>query len=101
MAVPAYPLFIDGRSGGTSDPYELRYPFNGELVGTVARAGEAEVDAAIASAARAYEETRRMGRGRRAEILSAMSRGVAERRGDFERAITLGTGKPVDYARAE
>ena len=30
-----------------------------------------------------------------------MSRGVAERRSDFERAITLGTGKPIDYARAE
>ena len=101
MAVPAYPLFIDGQAVDTSDHYDLRYPFDGELVGTVARAGEAEVDAAIASAARAYAETRRMGRGRRADILNAMSRGVAERRGDFERAITLGTGKPIDYARAE
>jgi acyl-CoA reductase-like NAD-dependent aldehyde dehydrogenase len=65
MAVPAYPLFIDGQAVDTSDHYDLRYPFDGELVGTVARAGEAEVDAAIASAARAYAETRRMGRGRR------------------------------------
>jgi acyl-CoA reductase-like NAD-dependent aldehyde dehydrogenase len=101
MAVPAYRLFIDGQSVDTSDHYELHYPFNGEVVGTVARAGEHETDAAIAGAARAYEETRRLGRAQRAEILSAMSRGVAERRGDFERAITLGTGKPIDYARAE
>ena len=101
MAVPVYRLFIDGQAVDTSDHYELHYPFNGEIVGTVARAGEHETDAAIASAARAYDETRRLGRARRAEILTAMSRGVAERRGDFERAITLGTGKPIDYARAE
>jgi acyl-CoA reductase-like NAD-dependent aldehyde dehydrogenase len=101
MAVPAYRLFIDGQAVDTSDHYDLRYPFNGEVVGTVARAGEDETDAAIASAVHAYDETRRLGRAQRAEILSAMSRGVAERRSDFERAITLGTGKPIDYARAE
>jgi acyl-CoA reductase-like NAD-dependent aldehyde dehydrogenase len=101
MAVPLYRLFIDGQGVDTSDHYELRYPFNGEIVGTVARASEHETDAAIAGATRAYDETRRLPRARRAEILFAMSRGVAERRSDFERAITLGTGKPIDYARAE
>ncbi len=101
MAVAAYRLFIDGQSVDTSDQYELRYPYNGDLVGTVARAGEDETDAAIAGAARAYGETRKLSRARRAEILTAMSRGVAERRSEFERAITLGTGKPIDYARAE
>ena len=101
MAVPVYRLFIDGQAVDTSDHYELHYPFNGEIVGMVARAGEQETDAAIAGAARAYNETRRLARARRTEILNAMSRGVAERRSDFERAITLGTGKPIDYARAE
>ncbi|MGH7915084.1 MAG: aldehyde dehydrogenase family protein, partial [Candidatus Binataceae bacterium] len=101
MAGPAYRLFIDGQAVDTSDHYELRYPFNGEIVGIVARAGDHEADAAIAGATRAYDETRRLGRAQRAEILSAMSRGVAERRSDFELAITLGTGKPIDYSRAE
>jgi len=101
MALPVYRLFIDGQAVDTSDHYELHYPFNGEIVGMVARAGEQETDAAIAGAARAYNETRRLARARRTEILNAMSRGVAERRSDFERAITLGTGKPIEYARAE
>src|SRR5260370_41916729 len=101
MAVPVYRLFIDGQAVDTSDDYELHYPFNGEIVGTVARAGEQETDAAIAGAARAYDETRRLMRARRTEILTAMSRGVAERRSDFGRAITLCTGKPIPYARAE
>jgi acyl-CoA reductase-like NAD-dependent aldehyde dehydrogenase len=101
MPVPGYRLFIDGQSVDTSDHYELRYPFNGETVGSVARAGEKEVDAAIHSASRAFAETRHLSRARRVEILTAMSRGVAERRDELERAITLGTGKPIDYARAE
>src|ERR1700688_2696282 len=65
MALPVYRLFIDGQAVDTSDHYELHYPFNGEIVGTVARAGEQETDAAIAGAARAYDETRRLVRARR------------------------------------
>jgi acyl-CoA reductase-like NAD-dependent aldehyde dehydrogenase len=99
--LPTCKLFIDGHPVDTNDHYEVRYPYNGEPVTTVARAGERELDAAIASAARAFETTRKFPRARRSELLSAMSRGVAERRAEFERAITLCTGKPIDYARAE
>ena len=101
MTVPTYRLFIDGQAVDTSDHYELRYPFNGEVAGTVARAGEPEIDAAIAGAARAYDETRRLPRApaRRHSRRDEPRRGRAA--SDFERAITLGTGKPIDYARAE
>ncbi len=101
MALSAYRLFIDGKTVDTSDHYELRYPYNGEVVGTAARAGEHEAEAAISAAVHAYNESRRMPRARRIEILTAMSRGVAERRAEFELAITLCTGKPINYARAE
>src|ERR1700730_12100300 len=101
MAAPTYRLFIDGQTVDTSDHYEVRYPFDGALVGIVARAGEHEADAAIAGAARAFGETRRLPRARRGVGWDAMSPGVAWRRSEFERAITLGTGKPIDYARAE
>jgi acyl-CoA reductase-like NAD-dependent aldehyde dehydrogenase len=101
MTATAYRLFIDGKTVDTSDHYEIRYPYNGEVVATAARAGESEMEAAIAAAARSFGESRRMPRARRIEILTAMSRGVAERRSEFERAITLCTGKPIDYARAE
>ncbi len=101
MATPHYRLFIDGKALDTADHYDLHYPFNGEVVGSVARAGEHEANAAIAAAASAFARTRKLTRAQRVEILTAMSRGVAERRAEFERAITLGTGKPIDYARAE
>ncbi len=96
-----YRLFIDGEHVDTPDRYEVRYPYNDEVVGTVARASERETDAAIAAAVRAFDKTKRLTRAERADILSAMSRAVAERRGELERMITLCTGKPISYACAE
>lgn len=94
-------LFIDGNFADTQDHYQVRYPYNNEVVATVARAGEKEIDAAIASAANAFPRTRRLTRAQRSEILAAISRGVSERRSELERAITLCTGKPIDYSRGE
>jgi acyl-CoA reductase-like NAD-dependent aldehyde dehydrogenase len=101
MAAPLYRLFIDGKALDISDHYDLHYPYNGETVGTVARAGDREADAAIDAAARAFPRTRKLTRAERVEILTTMSRGVAQRSAEFERAITLGTGKPISYTRNE
>jgi acyl-CoA reductase-like NAD-dependent aldehyde dehydrogenase len=99
--LPVFQHFIDGKFVDSADHYDIRYPYTDEKFASVARAGASETEAAIASATRAFAETRRMSRARRADILSAISRGVSEQRGQFERAITLGTGKPIDYARGE
>jgi glyceraldehyde-3-phosphate dehydrogenase (NADP+) len=94
-------LFIDGKLVDSSDRYDLIYPYSGAKIGSAARAGDGELEAAISSSARAFQTTRRLTRAERAELFGAISRGVAERRGEFERAITLTTGKPIDYSRAE
>ncbi len=99
--IPVYKLFIDGALRDTGDHYDVVYPYTGEVTARVARAGAAEMEAAIAAAISAFALTRRFSRAKRAEILAAMSRGVAERRAEFERSITLCTGKPIDYSRAE
>jgi len=102
MATPSlYKLFIDGRVQDTADHYDLHYPYSGELVARVARAGRQEMAAAIAAATGAFPAMRKLSRAKRAELLSAMSRGVAERRAEFEQSITLCTGKPINYSRAE
>ncbi len=97
----AFGHFIDGRIVDSSDHYEILYPYTGEPIGTVARASGAEMEATLDSARRAFAATRKLSRADRAAILLATSRGVAERRAEFEQAITLGTGKPIDYSRAE
>jgi len=101
MATPNLKLFIDGKSHDTADHYDIHYPYNGELVARVARAGKKEMETAIAAAAGAFPAMRKLSRAKRAELLSAMSRGVAERRAEFEQSIALCTGKPINYSRAE
>jgi glyceraldehyde-3-phosphate dehydrogenase (NADP+) len=102
MATPnLYKLFIDGKSHDIADHYDLHYPYNGELVGRVARAGKPEMESAIAAASRAYVTMRKLSRAKRVDLLNAISQGVAERRGEFEQSITLCTGKPISYSRAE
>ncbi|MFZ0888687.1 MAG: aldehyde dehydrogenase family protein [Candidatus Binataceae bacterium] len=101
MAGPTFKLFIDGAFVDTPDHYELHNPYTGATLGTVARASRTELDAAIEAATKAFCQTRRLSRARRAEILLAISRGVAERRAELAQTITVSTGKPIDYSRAE
>jgi acyl-CoA reductase-like NAD-dependent aldehyde dehydrogenase len=100
-AVSEYNLFIDGKLCGSDDHYDRVYPYTGEVVARIARASAAQAEAAIAAALRAFGETRRFSRARRAELLIAIGQGIAERRAEFERAIVYCTGKPIGYARAE
>ncbi|HYA35055.1 MAG TPA: aldehyde dehydrogenase family protein, partial [Candidatus Binataceae bacterium] len=94
-------LFIDGKFVDSSDRYEIRYPYDEHVVGTVARAGETELEAALVSSATAFVKARRLSRAARASALRHISRGIAERRFEIERAIVLCTGKPIDYTRGE
>lgn len=99
--VPEYGLFIGGQNVKTADRYEVRNPYDNQLSGYVDRAGEAEIESAIASGSQAFTATRCLSRAERAEMLAAMSRAVTERRTELESAITLCTGKPISYSRAE
>ncbi len=101
VKVSEYDLFIDGKSCRSGDRYEQAYPYTGEVVARIARASIAQAEAAITAAARAFGETRRFSRARRAELLTAVARKIAERHAEFEHAIVYCTGKPIGYARAE
>lgn len=94
-------LFIDGKFVDSSDRYDTRYPYDEHVVGTVARAGESELKAALVSSATAFAKTRKLSRAARANALHYISRGIAQRRAEIERAIVLCTGKPIDYTRGE
>src|SRR6266851_7162876 len=96
-----YRLFVNGELRDAADHYDINYPYNGEVVARVARARRQEMDTAIAGATEAFASTRKFSRARRSELLSSISRGIAERRTEFEQSITLCTGKPIDYSRAE
>ena len=100
-AMPAHPLYIDGTWRTTASLRTVRNPYDDQIAGEVCQAGAPDVEDAIASAMRAFPETRKMPSFQRAEVLSAVSRRISERKEDFARMITEETGKPISLSRSE
>jgi len=85
----------------TGASLQVRSPYDGSLVADVARAGAAEVEAALAAAHASFAVTRRIPAHERSRILATVSRRIAEERESLARTLTLETGKTIRDARAE
>jgi acyl-CoA reductase-like NAD-dependent aldehyde dehydrogenase len=92
-------LLLDGEWVETGEWHEVRSPFSGDVVGRVARAGEAETRRAVDAAARAMADP--LPAHARAEILERTSELVAERQEEVARTICDEAGKPIKTARVE
>ena len=86
---------VDGGSVAISDPA------TGELVGTSAVAGPADLDAAVAAARRAQPEWGRTHPDERAAILHAAADRLASRVDEIAVVLTREQGKPVADSRKE
>ncbi|GAB3230031.1 aldehyde dehydrogenase family protein [Glycomyces halotolerans] len=97
-----YGLFIDGefvdaRSGAT---FKSINPSNEEALFTVAEAGEADVEAAVAAARRAYDTVWGPMRGsERGKYLFRIARLLQERAREFAVAESIDNGKPIKETR--
>lgn len=81
--------------------FDVRFPYDGRIVGTLPLASRDDVEEAVSSAGRAFVTMRAMPAHRRADILRKTAEWI-ERDGDaFSRTITLESGKPIRDARAE
>jgi putative phosphonoacetaldehyde dehydrogenase len=90
---------IDGRRvRGSAGLIEVRNPWSGEVVGTVPRAGVAEVRQAFDIAAR-YRPV--LSRAQRAQILEQAARQVVERIDELATLITLESGLCMKDSRYE
>jgi acyl-CoA reductase-like NAD-dependent aldehyde dehydrogenase len=96
-----YGALVNGKWVSTGRTVEIRSPFNDSLVALIHRAGPDEIDAAIAAAVEAFKTTRRLPSWKRSEVLERVSAGIASRREEFARTISLEAGKPIKTARAE
>lgn len=94
-------LILAGRPSEGAGSLDIRSPWSGEVVASVAQAGPAELEVAAASAARAFDVTRRLPAWRRAAILRAVSEGVRARGEELAGLIRDEGGKPIQYARGE
>src|SRR5215472_17253905 len=90
---PDLPLRLGGEEVVTGSWIEVHAPYDGRLLGRVARAGPAEVERSIASAASGSGAARKIPAFRRAEILRAIAGQVRSDRaryveGEVDRALT-------------
>jgi len=95
------PLLIAGEWRTTGQTREVRSPYNSELLAHFSVASQAEVEEAIAAAARAAAELREMPRHRLAESLRLIADNIGSRAEEFARTIAHEAGKPIKTARAE
>ncbi|RXS80970.1 gamma-aminobutyraldehyde dehydrogenase [Streptomyces sp. TM32] len=89
--------FIAGslRSGSSGRTQDVVDPATGETVYSYELAGEAEVDAAVDAARRAFADWGGATPGERSDTLHRFAAALAEDAGDLARAESLNCGKPI------
>jgi acyl-CoA reductase-like NAD-dependent aldehyde dehydrogenase len=92
-------LLIDGEWVETGDWLDVRAPYDGSLVGRVAKGGALEARRAVDAAAQAMQSP--LPAHERAEILDRAARIVADRTEEIARTICSEAGKPMKAARVE
>ena len=96
-----YGLFIGGefRAGGGT-PFSSINPATEKHITTIAHANEADVDAAVAAARKAYDKTwSRLSGSDRGKYLFRIARLVQERSRELAVAESLDNGKPIKESR--
>jgi succinate-semialdehyde dehydrogenase/glutarate-semialdehyde dehydrogenase len=96
-------LLIGGewRTKGGAGEIEVADPATGEVIGVAPSASSADVEEAIATAAKAFKGWRATQAWARADMLHAVANAMAARTEEAARRITLETGKPIAQSRRE
>ncbi|WP_255149302.1 aldehyde dehydrogenase family protein [Halorarius halobius] len=97
-------LFIDGEFGAAAggETFDTVDPTTGEVLASVARGREADVDRAVEAAWTAFEETwSDYSAGRRQRVLTAIADTIEEHTDELARLESLDNGKPVSEAKID
>jgi acyl-CoA reductase-like NAD-dependent aldehyde dehydrogenase len=92
-------VFVGGKWVETGDWLEVRSPYSGDIVGSVAKAGAEETRRAIDAAEEAMREP--LPAHKRAEILVRVAMQLGRRHDEVARLISDEAGKPMKAARVE
>ena len=95
-------LFVDGawrRGEGAQIPVEN--PATGEVLGHIACATPAEIDAAVSAARKAFGPWSRLAPVERSKALHRLGEAITAHVDDMARTMTLEQGKPLNEARGE
>ncbi len=94
-------ILIGGKWRETSENFEVRSPYSGEMLEQVCSANAAEAEEAIYAAEVASREMRKLSRSQISDGLRSISNGIRNRRDEFANTITLESGKPITAALGE
>ncbi len=101
MPADPRPFYVAGRPAYGEDSFEVRHPFDGELVARVSRPTAEQVEQAVVALDASRHVGARLTAADRAEALMHVSRRLAERADEVALLITAENGKPLKWARAE
>jgi acyl-CoA reductase-like NAD-dependent aldehyde dehydrogenase len=97
-----HPIYLAGRWVESPDILEIANPADPEQpAGVTYTATEAQYEAAVEAAVRAFEVTRNLPAYERGRILREISAGIKARREELGRLIALEAGKPIRDALVE
>ncbi len=92
-------IYLAGEWVETADSFDVRSPYSGAVVATVARAGADDARRAVDAAERAMRDP--LPPWRRADILERVSQLLRERAEELAQTICAEAGKPLKAARVE
>ncbi|MDQ4064976.1 MAG: aldehyde dehydrogenase family protein, partial [Actinomycetota bacterium] len=95
------PYVVAGERRTGDESFEVSSPFDGEVVARVATPTADDIEAAVAGAARVFEETRTLPIHARAEALRHISEQLAARKDEVAGLIAREGGKPLKWATVE
>jgi glyceraldehyde-3-phosphate dehydrogenase (NADP+) len=98
---PHFYLWINNQAIEGHDSTEVVNPFDGSTIALVSLAGSNQIDLAIKSSRRAFEQLRSMPRYMRADILRNMVEGLEDAKTEIIDALILEGGKPRMFAEQE
>lgn len=94
-------FLVAGEWRGGSKTFEVKSPYDGEVVATVASPATQDVEDAVSAAATVFDETRKLPIHARAEALDHISRRLLERSDEVAEVIAREGGKPLKWAKVE
>jgi succinate-semialdehyde dehydrogenase/glutarate-semialdehyde dehydrogenase len=94
-------LYINGQWESTEDNLEVKSPTTGELLGTVAKGGEAETKRAIEAAEKALPSWSKKTAKERYDYLNRVAEILRSRTEEIAEVITTEMGKPMQESKNE
>lgn len=94
-------FLVDGEWRSGQKTRSVTNPFDHRTVGEVCQAASHDIDEAIGSAERAFQQMRRLQAHHRSRVLSLVASQIEQKKESFAQLMTAETGKPVAFSRAE